>query len=95
MSDLNPKLIAILAKYSPRSATSLTAATALAELEIDILDIPMLYLDVEDAFEVQIRFDDESALATAGGLQAWITAQQGKPRRRAPVPLSNRPWMSA
>jgi acyl carrier protein len=99
MPDLNPRLIAILKKYMRDPASRVTGSTTLAELEIDILDLPMILLDVEDAFDIQIDDDDEiEGSATVDRLAACVAARLAakalQPRRRTTVPRSKGSWIS-
>jgi hypothetical protein len=80
MRDLPLGLIAILQKYMRDPNAPVAGATALSELEIDMLDLPMICLDVEDAFAICI----ETAIA-AKALQP----------KRSSVPRSTRGWMAA
>lgn len=97
MQELTAKLIAILAKYVRDPATGIASATTLADLDIDLLDIPMIFLDVEDMFDVQVQFGTGfEDLVTVGDLiaavHAGIEARQQPRQRTTPRKKSN--WMS-
>lgn len=96
MHDLSPGLIAILRKFMRDPAASVGRSTTLRELDIDLLDVPMICLDVEDAFDVQIGHADElEEFATVDDLVARVTsclAAKALPRTRIPRRKGN--WMS-
>ena len=99
MQELTPRLATILQTYMRDPAAHVAGAATLTELEIDILDLPLILLDVEDAFDVQIPFDDETeAFATVDALGASIAfhlaAKALQPTPRSSVPRSTRSWMS-
>lgn len=96
MPDLTARLIAILRKYMRDPKTSVGSATTLDELEIDHLDLPMICLDVEEAYDVTIGHgDDLDGLATVGDVAARLAerlAERAAPRTRAARRRSS--WMS-
>ena len=96
MSDLTPRLIAILQKYMPDPGARVVGAMALSELQIDLFDLPLIYLDVEDAFDVHIGPGDEpEETATVEDLVARVAsclAAKALPRVRVPRPKGN--WIS-
>ena len=99
MQQLSPRLVSILQKYMRDPAAHVAGAATLTGLEIDHLDLPLILLDVEDAFDVQIPFDDETdAFATVDALTASIAfhlaAKALQPYPRSSVPRSTRSWMS-
>lgn len=59
MSEVTTKITAILKRYMRDPAAVADHLTTLSELEIDGMDLPMISLDIEDAFGVQIQYDDE------------------------------------
>ena len=90
---------------SPPSSTQYTrdlgfpiaSWTRFSDLGIDRLDLPLIVLDIEDAFAIQIRYDEEmDGFTSVGDLVACVQgapADQG--HARAPsAPRSKRPWMS-
>ena len=89
-------LIAILQKYVRDQNASFGRSASLSELGIDPLDLPLICLDVEDAFDVQIGHGDElRQLATVDDLIARVAsclAAKALPRVRMPRPKKN--WMS-
>jgi acyl carrier protein len=97
MLDLTPRLIAILEQYMCVRAAPVTSGTALSDLEIDLLDLPMILLDIEDAFAVHIRYDDKvEDFITVGDLVACVASHlEAKSLPRAPTaPRVKRLWTS-
>lgn len=69
MHALTPKVIPILRKYMREPSASVTNATALRALDIDDLDLPMILLDIEDTYDVQVSCADATSESlTIGGL---------------------------
>lgn len=100
MQELTPRIIGILQKYMRDPAAAVAPSTALSDLEIDLLDLPMIALDIEDAFNVYIPHQDEAEhFATVSGLIACVAAhleaKASQPRIRKPAPRSKRGWMTA
>jgi acyl carrier protein len=96
MHDLTTGLISILRKYMRDPDAGVGNATVLADLAIDDLDLPMICLDLEDAYGVHMGHGDEpGALETVGDLSARLVARLAAkqlPRLRRPRPRSG--WMS-
>ena len=96
MYDLTPRLITVLQKYMRDPAASVGRSTTLSELQIDHLDLPLICLDVEDVFDVQIGHGDElKELATVDDLVARVAsclAAKAMPRVRIPRRKGN--WLS-
>jgi acyl carrier protein len=99
MQELTPKIIAILRNYMGNPSALVGNSTTLNELDIDQLDLPMIFLDVEEVFDVQIDFhDDIEDLATVGCLVSCVAsslqakALQADARRSAPRKRST--WVS-
>jgi acyl carrier protein len=93
MQDLTSGSIAILRRYMRDPAASVGQSTTLSELGIDDLDLPMICLDLEDAYGMQIAIEDD--LETVGDLLACLVAslavkKMPRPRR----PRSPGGWMS-
>lgn len=98
MQDPTAKLIDILARYaSGGSPADISATTDLAALHIDVLDIPMIFLDLEDAFDVSIVPGTGcEGLTSVGDLLAVVQAAlDAKHRPRQTVtPRKKSNWMS-
>ena len=86
MHPLTPKIIAILHKYMAAPSHDVDASATLTDLDIDCLDIPMIFLDIEDTFDVQIFDCDETDPSlTVDGLVACVAERlDAKSRCRAP-----------
>jgi acyl carrier protein len=99
MQELTPRIITILQKYMSNPTARVGRRTMLSELEIDRLDLPMIFLDVEDVFDVQIDYHDEiEDLATIGCLVSCVAsgveAKASQPHSRRSVPRRSGTWMS-
>ncbi len=76
MHDLTSGSIAILRKYMRDPVASVGRRSALGDLGIDDLDLPMICLDLEDAYGVQIALEDD----------VGNRRRSRRPRRRQPRP---------
>lgn len=99
MEELTTRIVMIVQKYMRDPAEQVGDATTLSELEIDLLDLPMIVLDVEDVFDVHIRYDDEiENFVTVRGLvdcvASRLEAKVLQPRSRTSIPRSKRTWLS-
>lgn len=96
MHDLKSGLIAVLRKYMRDPATPIGDCTALDDLGIDELDLPMICLDVEDLYSVQIGTEDALGdIETLGDLAARVVAGLAAKRQpRMRIPRSRKGWMS-
>jgi hypothetical protein len=97
MQDLAPRIVILLKKYMRDPAAWVRSCTTLRELGIDQLDLPMIFLDVEDQLGVQIDQCDD--IATVGDLVGRVAsslkALEAKARQpRAPRPRRKSNWMS-
>ena len=94
--DTTTKVTGILSKYMRDPVAAIESATTLDELEIDRLDLHMIFLDIEDTFDVHIGYEDEIEFFTSvGTLVACVTSHleaKSKPRLRAP--RIKRSWLS-
>ena len=93
MHDLTTGSIAIVRKYMREPAASVGSSTTLSELGIDDLDVPMICLDLEDAYGLQVAVEDD--VETVADLVACLVASLAlktlpRPRR----PRSRSGWMS-
>jgi acyl carrier protein len=96
MLELTPKILTILQKYMCDTAAPVGNSTTLRELEIDMLDLPMILLDAEEVFDVTIRCGDElDDPVTVGGLIACVAARLEAKASQSLRPLRpKRNWMS-
>jgi len=96
MPDLTPRVIAILRKYMRDPNAMVAGPMALTELEIDLLDLPLIYLDLEDAFDVDVAHGDGiEPPGTVDHLIARVAARlaaRAMPRPRLPRRKST--WLS-
>jgi acyl carrier protein len=76
MHDWTPRVIAILRNYMRDPTAGVAGSMALNDLAIDLLDLPLIYLDLEDAFDVDIdRADELEQSATVDAVIARIAAR--------------------
>lgn len=96
MTDPTSTITAILGQYMDDPATPLARHTALSELDIGQLDLRMIIIDLEDAFDICIRFDEPiDEFATVGDLftcVAWHLEAKAAQRARPTAPRARRPW---
>jgi hypothetical protein len=96
MHDLTPRLVAILQKYMRDPALRVAGSMALSELDIDLFDLPLIYLDLEDVFDVHVGPGDElEEPVTVEDLVARVAASlaaRALPRGR--MPRRKGSWMS-
>jgi acyl carrier protein len=99
MQELTPRIVAILRRYMANPAAGVSSRTLLSELAIDQLDLPMIFLDIEDTFGVQVDFQDElEGLATIRCLVACVAsnvaAKALEIQLRKSAPRKKGSWMS-
>ena len=95
MNELMPKLVTILQKYMANADAHASAFATLSDLGIDVVDLPLIGLDIEDVFNVQVQNDvDIAGSTTVHGLAAYVSALALVPRRRTSVPRSTQSWFS-
>jgi acyl carrier protein len=99
MHNLTSKIIAIVATYSANTQVRVGLSTTLSELNIDRLDLPMIFLDVEEACGVQIDYhEDIEDLLTVGGLVSCVAssmeAAAAEARIRKSAPRKRSTWVS-
>ena len=92
MQDPTARITAILTQYARDLGFPVASWTRFSELGIDRLDLPMIVLDIEDAFAIQIRYDEEmDGFTSVGDLIACV---QGAPADQAHA-LPLRPTLQA
>jgi acyl carrier protein len=99
MQELTPKIVTILRRYMANPAAGVGSRTLLSELAIDQLDLPMIFLDIEDTFGVQIDFQDGlEGLATIRCLVSCVAssvaAKALEAQMRKSAPRKKTSWMS-
>jgi acyl carrier protein len=97
MQDPTSRITTILGQYTRDLGYPIASWTRFSDLGIDRLDLPMIVLDIEDSFAIQIRYDEEmDGFASVGDLVACVKAHLGTKgmRTRSSAPRSKRPWMS-
>jgi acyl carrier protein len=99
MPELTPRIVAILKSYMREPTARVDSRTTLSELWIDRLDLPMIFLDIEDIFDVQLNYHDEiEGLATIGSLvdcvASAVAAKAEQRDRRRSTPRKKGNWMS-
>jgi hypothetical protein len=96
MHDMTPRVIAILRNYMRDPTVGVAGSMALNDLAIDLLDLPLIYLDLEDAFDVDIdRADELEQSATVDVVVARVAARlaaKALPRQR--IARRKGGWMS-
>jgi hypothetical protein len=95
MHDPTSGVIAVLRRYAREPVVGMVGPVTLGQLGIDLLDIPMICLDLEDAFGVDLDAGKLQEAATAADLAALVTASLAA--RAAPRPAVKRrrsSWMS-
>jgi acyl carrier protein len=95
MPDLFPRVLAILPRYLGDPTNLIEPTARLKDLGIEEPDFPMIVIDVEDACNVDIRYDATFAdCTTVADLAALLAAKLVKsaPPASQPRPKSN--WLS-
>lgn len=71
MDDVATKIIEILKKHMKEPRDDITRDTALADLNIESLDLAMIVFDIEDTFSIEIPYnanEDVEAFKTVGSV---------------------------
>ncbi len=97
ITDPTHAVFTILKTYMREPSQTIMTWASLDDLGIDPLDLPMICLDIEDAFAMSFPFGDEPGdEMTVPGLVAAVAkrldAKAREPKTRAPRPKSS--WMS-
>lgn len=96
MHALTPKVIPILRKYMREPSAPVTNTTELRALDIDELDLPMIMIDIEDTYDVQVPRATSEAL-TIGRLIRTVAKSVEAKRKARSEPVMRRPkrsWVS-
>lgn len=98
MIDPTQSIVNILRQHTPAVRGSIVGSTQLSDLGIDLLDLPLLILDLEDAFHICIRHDEYERVATVRELAACVVINLQRNvrevRQLAQTPRVKRTWMS-
>ena len=97
MQDPTSRITTILTQYTRDLGYPIASWTRFSDLGIDRLDLPMIVLDIEDSFAIQIRYDEEmDGFASVGDLISCVKAHLASKGlgARPSAPRSKRPWMS-
>ena len=98
MIDPTQNIVKILRRHAYGFRGPIVGSTRLKDLDIDLLDLPLLVLDLEDAFHVCIRHDDYERVATVRDLAACVVVTLQKSvreaRQLALTPRVKRTWVS-
>jgi acyl carrier protein len=97
MQDIAPRIISILQKYMAQPSGRISPQTLLSDLEIDFLDLPMICLDIEEIFDVQIVYEDQiednaSVAALMSCVAEHLHAKTSQPQSRAAGRRPKRTW---
>jgi acyl carrier protein len=102
MSDPSTKVTAILRRYARATAPYVGPELRLQDFGIDVLDLSLIALDLEDAFDIDVDCDDIAPSHTVAGLierVASLIAQRHDARRarasRARNTRSSSLWVRA
>jgi acyl carrier protein len=94
--DLTARIVGLLKQYMFDPMAPVASCTILSDLKIDLLDLPMIILDVEDAFNIHICYDEEvEKFTTVGDLVACVTSHleaKAAPRSLMSIARTRRPW---
>ena len=93
MPDLTMQLHAILRNFA-HSDAPLRRSTTLQEAGIDRLDLPMIALDIEDAFDVHFGPVDDGLLTVGDLLDRLHDCLAAKALPRVLQPRRRSSWMS-
>lgn len=98
MIDPTQNIVKILRQHARGFQKPIVGSTRLSDLEIDLLDLPLLILDLEDAFHVCIRHEEYERIGTVRELAACVVTNVQKSvreaRQLALAPRVKRNWMS-
>ena len=98
MSNPTETIITIIQRYRRAAPLSIGSTTTLRELDIDRLDLPMVLLDIEDAFDIEFQpHSDRESFETVRDLSVFVAARladkAARPRTRV-VTRTSGGWMS-
>ncbi len=98
MPLVHKTVVTVLRRFVGEPRRAIYHATTLRELDIDDLDLTIVYLDLEDALNVSLAGDDAGDIKTAGDLFEHARLRLREKRQRAQSSVattkSKRGWMS-
>lgn len=95
MTDIATKICLILRGYVFDPVIEIRPNTTLCALRIDFMDLPMISLDIEDAFGVQIPYDDDAeALPTVQSLVSRVESLLDAKARQPRIQCVKSTWLS-
>lgn len=86
MTNVAAKIIEILQEHARAKKKPMSMDTKMADLEIDSLDLAVVVFDIEDAFGIEIPYDDDEDLenlATVGRIFEKVQALLAESRKAA------------
>jgi acyl carrier protein len=97
MTDPTPVIFSILKSYMRDQSQTIMTWASLDELGVDHLDLPMICLDIEDAFAITFHFGDEpddemTVPGLIAGVALRLEAKAMRPKSVAPRAKST--WLS-
>lgn len=86
MTNVAAKIIEILQEHARAKKKTMSMDTKMADLEIDSLDLAVVVFDIEDAFGIEIPYDDDEDLenlATVGRIFEKVQALLAESQKAA------------
>ena len=98
MPDLKSKIVAVVRNYAIDGGVKIDMSTTMREIGVDALDLPMIFLDLEDAVGASLTYDDEvHGFETVADLVGRVVTRLEERRLKAlqpRAPKAKRGWMS-
>jgi len=86
MDDVATKIIDILKKHMKEPRDDIGTSTALADLQIESLDLAMIVFDIEDSFGIEIPYnanEEAGDFKTVGSVVDKVKALMAEPGKDA------------
>ncbi|HVY42696.1 MAG TPA: phosphopantetheine-binding protein [Hyphomicrobiaceae bacterium] len=81
MDDLAAKTVTLLKPYLRNAGDGFVPDARLSDLGIDPLDLPILALDIEDAFDIDIGYDEIGRVETIRGVVERVRSRVAAKRQ--------------
>lgn len=81
MDDLAAKTVTLLKPYLRNGGDCFVPDARLSDLGIDPLDLPILALDIEDAFDIDIGYDEIGRVETIRGVVERVRSRVAAKRQ--------------